>query len=343
MPNQINRESLLAQLQSVEAGLSPREIIEQSSCFVFQKQRLFTYNDEVACRRDCDLHIEGAVPALPLVAILGKLVEETLEYEIEGKELVLIGKHRKCGIRLEAEVTLPFNKVEKPGDWRPLSEEFVEAVGLVQHHASQDESQFNMTCIHLHPDHIESCNDLQAIRVRIKTGLKKATLVRRDALRNIVALGMSEFSESEAWLHFRNADGLVLSMRRYMLEYQDLSKVLAVKGSPITLPKGLGEVVEKASIFSAENSEDNLIKVELRSGRMRVKGTGVSGWYQEVKKLVYDGPEMSFYIAPGLLVEITEKQTEAEVAVDRLKVEGPKWTFVTALAPVAAEPAQKDE
>lgn len=341
MPNLVNREKLLLQLESVQAGLSPREIIEQSSCFVFRDGRVLTYNDEVACRRKCELQITGAVPAVPLLSILRKLAEETLEVEVEGNELILIGKRRKAGIRLEAEITLPVGKVEKPGEWQVLHDDFIEGVNLVQHHASKDESQFSLTCIHLSTDYIESCNNVQAVRVKMKTGLKASTLVRRDALKHVVPLGMVEFCETESWMHFRNTDGLTLSVRRYMTEYENVDSIFQVKGEPIVIPKGLGEAVEKASIFSAESSDDNLISVELRPERMRIRGTGATGWFQEVKKLAYNGPDLSFLIAPEMLIEITNKHNEAEITEGRLKVDGGKWVFVTCLAPVAAEPGEK--
>ena len=45
----IDRAKLLAALELVSPGLSPREILEQSSCVVFRGGRIATFNDEVAC------------------------------------------------------------------------------------------------------------------------------------------------------------------------------------------------------------------------------------------------------------------------------------------------------
>ena len=79
----INREELLKQLESVLPGLSTREIIEQSSCFIFKDETVNTYNDEIACSQKSVLKIEGAVQALPFISLLRKLKEEELEKETE--------------------------------------------------------------------------------------------------------------------------------------------------------------------------------------------------------------------------------------------------------------------
>jgi hypothetical protein len=340
--SQVNREVLLQQLESVQAGLSSREIIEQSSCFVFKDGNVVTFNDEVSCSRPCELgSFTGAVQAAPLLSILQKLADESLDVTVEEGELRLHSKRREVGIRHEEKVELPVGSVEAPGKWIPLTEEFLEGIRRVQESASTDQSKFVMTCIHLHPKWIEACNNYQAHRAVLKTGVKASTLVRKDAIKHVVTLGMTEFSETTTWIHFRNKAGLVLSARRYVEEYPDLTKLFEFEGSAITLPKGLAQAAERASVFSAESSDDNQVLVELNptKGLMRVKGHGASGWYREVKKVKYEGPAMSFLVSPETLIDITSDHSDAEVTTGRLRVTTGKVTFVTCLG--AVEDLQK--
>jgi len=122
---------------------------------------------------------------------------------------------------------------------------------------------------------------------------------------------MQEVSEGEAWLHFRNSTGLILSCRRYLEDWPDLGKILEVKGTRTVLPKGLAEASDKAGVFSSENKQENQVKVEIKPGKLRIRGQGISGWYQEVKKVTYDGPELSFLIAPELLADIVKRHNDA--------------------------------
>ena len=46
----VSREKLMQALEAVSPGLANRELIEQSSCFVFKSGMVMTFNDEVAGR-----------------------------------------------------------------------------------------------------------------------------------------------------------------------------------------------------------------------------------------------------------------------------------------------------
>ena len=327
----INREDLLHQLESVSAGLSTREIIEQSSCFVFHNGKVLTFNGAVACSMDCIAKLTGAVQSGPLLGILRKLLETDITMEEVEGELRIEGKSRKCGIRREQDVLLPVDKIENPGEWIALPDAFLEAIDMVQHCASKDASQFNITCIHIHPKYIEAFDGFQVTRVKIATGVREEMLVTNDSIRHITSLGVKEFSESETWIHFRSESGLVLSCRRHIQDYPDLREVLACSGKPISIPRGLGDAADKAAVFSSDSADENQVKVELRPGMLRIRGEGSAGWFQEIKKLKYDGPALAFLISPALLVEITKKHTEAEITAGKLKVDGGSWCYVTCL------------
>lgn len=331
------RTELLHQLESVQAGLSPREIIEQSSCFVFKDGKVLTYNDELAGQHSCSLAIQGAVHAESLLNVLRKMPEDELEVELTNGEIVLIGKRRRAGISMQEEILLSVENVEKPGKWVKLHPAFSEAVDTVQSCASgKNEEKFTTTCIHVHPKWIEAFDNYQLARYTLDTGISKATLVRRDTLKHIVNLGMTKFSETENWIHFKNADGLILSCKHSRDEFQDLTPFIeADKGKKIALPKGIGEVVERCEIFSVSNPDDDKqIEVTIKPEWLRIKGTGGHGWFQEKKKIAYNGPSMSFKIAPKLLVDLATKVGECRVSTNLMRVDAGSYVYVTSLASV---------
>lgn len=329
----INREELISDLQMVKAGVSPREFIEQSSCFIFQDGMVMTFNDEVACKKTtCLKGITGAVQAAALTAILEKLTEPELKVrENEKGELEFRGKKKGFGIVKDAEIFLPIDRVEVPEKWKSLPPEFTEAVGLVQHCVSTDENRFLLTCIHLTPTHIEACDNLQVMRCQIETKLKTSVLVRGTSLQHLTSLAMDKIALTESWLHFRNQSGLIYSCRRYAEEYHNLDGILSVKGHPIVIPKGLSEASDRAAVFAADKAGDPLMTVALRDGLIRLTGEGLSGWYKEIKKANYHGPPMEFVIAPELLKHISSKHSDAQISQKKLKVNGGSWEYVTVL------------
>lgn len=331
----INREEFLKQLESVLPGLSAREIIEQSSCFIFKDENVNTYNDEIACTQKSLLKIEGAVPAIPFISILRKLQEDDLEINTndENTQLLIRGKRRRAGIRMEHDILLPIEAVDKPKKWKDLPEDFADAVGIVQSCAGTNEAQFAMTCIHICPKWIEACDNHQVTRFKIKTDVTEPILIRKESLKHIVSLDMGEFSETKHWIHFRNPTGLVLSCRHFIEEYptDDITKILKMTGEPLILPKGLKEAVEKAEVFSSENVEGSNIIVSLKPSKFKITGKGASGWFTEIKKSKYSGKPLQFTIPAKLLSELVQQYNKCEVSSNRLKVVGGKFVYVTVL------------
>lgn len=341
----VNRMELLQSLQMVQPGISVRDIVEQSSCFVFKDGEVFTYNDEIACRMVSPLEdFTGAVQALPLINVLSKLPEDEVTVLYENGELLVRGKKRRAGIRMETEITLPIDSAEKPGEeWTPLHDDFLEAIRMVQDCAGKDESKFALTCVHVHPKWVEACDNFQLTRYRMKTGISEPCLIRKDSLKHIVVLDMQEFNETKNWIHFRAPGGMVLSCRRYIEEYPNLKPIFDFTGMPTQLPKGLKEAVEKAEIFSSENADNNQVRIDIKTGKLQIKGIGNSGWYAEQKKITYDGPPIVFQIGPKLLTKLVERHNDCEITANRLKVDGGKWTYVTCLGLVEEQESDKEK
>jgi hypothetical protein len=334
-PKLVNRMEFLAQIESLQPGLSPREIIEQSSCIVFTGKEMATYNDEISCRCPTTITIIGAVSSAPLLALCRKLSEDEISIHTSDEgEFILKGKRRSAGLRYAAQIELPVDKVERPKKWKPLSEEWLEAIALVAPCCSKEEQFFAMTCVHIAPEFIEACDNFQATRVKLNTGMDKSICVKRDSIKNIITMGMTQVAETESWIHFKNPAGLVLSCRRYAVNYPNLAPILAFQGHKVQLPKGLGEAAEKAQIFTKENPEEaqKAVEVALKDGKLRLIGNGVSGWYKESKKVEYDGPPLRFRIAPDMLMEIAKKNTKAEISPEKLRISGSSWEYVTSLS-----------
>ena len=324
----INRELLFKRLELVSFGLSAKAIIEQSDCFVFAEGRVATYDGEVSCSIESGVDFEGAVAAEPLLNLLRKMTEEEIEITVEEEELRVKGKRRRAGIRMQQEILLPLDGLEEVGDWKELPSEFDRAIRMVRQSTGKDKSKFLLTCVHIHPEWIEACDNFQVCRYPLETGVEQATLIRESSAAHIAGLGMSEFGETENWIHYRNGSGLVLSCRRYMDEYKDLTAFLEVSGKKVVLPKGLDEAIAKAEIFTDVKAE-SLVTVHLSSGKMMLEGRGAAGWYQEQQKAKFKGDPLRFCIAPELLLEILRRSTTCEVGDGMLKIVGENFTFVT--------------
>jgi len=343
----VSRSEFLVLLETVQPGLSSKDVFEQSSCFVFDNGWLCTFNGEVACRIRSTLPDEytGAVDAAPLVAALQKLGGETVELELTDRELVVSGASgARVGVRLQAEVRLPIEQIEKPGQWLDLPEDFTNAVEIVQETAGTQRDQFIALCVHMHPKWLESCDRWQATRYRIRLGHQAPFLVRAASLKHVVRFGMHRMAEAENWVHFRNKSGLIYSLRRFAEPYpvETMDAMFNVAGDPVNLPKGSKPAAELGGVFSGEDKDNDKVTVTLTRGRMTVRGEGAKGWAEVPLEMPgYKGAPVQFRISPKLLGVVTDKYNECEIAGDKLIAEGERWCYVTALGPVDEKPKSK--
>ena len=325
---EVERKDLLDELKKLSLGLSQRDIIEQASCFVIKQGMLYSFNDEISCRCPCQLEMEGAFNANTLLAILGRMDEKKINIECADGHLLVQGRRKKVRIVLDKEMVLPIDSVEMPKEWRKLPEEFVKAISLVRQCVSKDESQFIITCVHIHNNWIEACDDFQAIRYTMDTGFDSSILVRGDSIKGILDLSIKEFGETEHWVHFRDSSGFVLSCRRYLEMYPDTSRIFEAKGIPMELPEGLSEAAKRAQVFSSDGINESLLTLSLKEGKLKITGKGSTGWYDEIKEVVYKGQPISLFISPSILMDVFSYGRKCEVSKDRLKIRRKNYTYV---------------
>lgn len=333
----INREEFLRRLESVQAGLSKREILEQSDCFIFQGKRVITYNDEVSCRGPSGLDdsFQGAAKANKLLEVLREYPDEEVEVSQTESTFRVSAKRRRSEVRMEANVCLPVEQVERPakGSWKKLPDDFGDAVALVQPCASLGGARPIFCFVNIAPDWLEACDNLQMCRWTTKTGIESSFLVRQDSIKHVTALGMTELAQTDAWAHFRSGNGVILSCRRYMDEYDSdsIGKILKTTGTPAQLPKGLADAAKRCQIFSLEDPKFNRVRVDISPAEVVITGEGSSGRHMERSKIAYKGKPLSFRISPVLLMEIVKEHTDIQICPGLLKVDGGKFQYAACL------------
>ena len=343
----VNRGNFLEALEFAKVGLAQREIIQQSTCFIFKDGLITTYNEKTACRCPSPLgeDFAGAVQSTPLIEILGRLPEDDIGVGIEKGRFLLKGNgRRRSGINMEAEIFLQVDAIETPADsdWKPLPEEFGRAVSTTQHCAGEQEGDFALTCIHITPDWVEACDMVRVCfcRWNVKTGFSESVLLKRESIRNLENLGTEEFAETNGWIHFRNQNKWILSCRRYSEtnEFPSLDKNLEIEGEEVKFSPGLPEELERAQVFVSPDGEDNdFVRIDLftgpKGGRMRLRGQGPTGFYEVERGATYQGEPLTFFIPPLLLLDVVKKE-DARISVtpDFLVVQTGDYHFVAGLA-----------
>jgi len=337
----VARSELMKSLVAVDAGLSNRDILEQSSCYIFREGRIWTYNDDVACSIPLPPPMEKmecAVPAVELRGLLARLDEERVDISLDDEEqiaegqLVLKTKRRRAGIRVHLQIASPVGEISLPERWDKIPDGLEEAVDTVHECAGKDESTFVLTCLRFTSAGVEASDGYQAIRYRLKTGLNNPILVKQREMMKVIKLDLEEWAMTESWLHSRNSAGLIASCRRWNERYPNLTPYFEVSGQETTLPKSLVEAVSKVEIFVDTKTNIAGLTVDLNSTRLLLRGEGPVGWYEERQRVQYSGKALRFRIAPRLLREVCHRSDRCVIGEDKLQVVGDHYIYVTCLA-----------
>ena len=325
----INRQNLLDKLERVSYGLSSRNVIEQSECFVFSKKRIITFNDELFCSCVLDMDIEGAVRSKLLMGLLGKMVEEEIDIVVKGDKLVLKGNQKQAEIVLEKDIVLSIGEIEKPDSWETLPEKFVEICKMVGSCVSSDESKFTLTCVHMMPEYIEAGNDFQIIRYFVSSGIDNL-LVGGSSLLSICSTQPTKYSVTNNLIHFKTDKKVQISCRNNRDEFPNLDDYLKVKGKKVKVSKSVVEAAGRAGIFSSDMKDDGFVEVFLSDGKMKLRGQNSGGIYTEELKAEYEGNPIKFLVKPQLLGDLFQKSNEWIVS-DKLQVRTKDFVFCTSI------------
>ncbi|RJQ26109.1 hypothetical protein C4577_04205 [Candidatus Parcubacteria bacterium] len=336
------KATVVKALDAVQPGLSKKEEAEQSDCFGFEDGEVITYNGGISVRIKSGLpdDLLGAIKAKELSEHFRRIKADKdgmVDITDEGDIFLLKGLGERVKFVKEKKFKLPVRDVERPEKWNKLPDDFIEGIEKVQECAGTNEAEFTTVCVHIAPNWVEAFDNFQMCRFSLETGFENDTIVKREYIKHILGSKVTEFAETERWIHFRNEKGLEISCLKAIGEYLDITEFLEgeAEWSKLTIPEGLGDKVASASISSA-SSEFNQVKVVLDGEKHRVYviGLGAASEYKGWKDIDYSGKQLSFMVSPRLLSDITKQYDKCQITDGRLKVSGENFTYCTCLSRV---------
>lgn len=327
----VNRKKLLGAVEAASAAVSKDGAIDQSDFLLFERGKLRTYNDFLACSLDSPLDIDGAVKAFEFNQLLRKLTEDELEITVKPKYLEVVGDSRKAKVAMQKSVRLQV-EVDAPERWGPLPREFADAVRVVLPCTSSSKSsKFVVRCVRLGAEGMSATDNVQLVHASIGLPTSNPFLVLPDVLDHAAILCCDEMGVTEKWVHFRNASGVMLSGRRHDLTFPPFREVLKTEGKKTKLPEGLKEAIDRAFIFAEGSTKDARIKIAIKGDRVRISGKGPHGEYLEEQE-TSSRMKASFYTTPQLMNNLLKKSTHCEVVPGRmLIVRGDYYDYATSL------------
>lgn len=345
----VDRAELVNRLKAVEAGLTPRDVLTQSSCVALVGGHAMSYNEDIFCRTAVPIpsSLTGAVPGKRLIEALTNMAADEVTVGRVNGTMRVTGNRQRVDIRFDEQIMLAYKEVEQPSEaWKPLPEGFCEALRMVNECVRDEKKGFKLSCVHFASGYIEACDNVQIIRHKSMPLPEEFVIRGRFRGAAVVArLDVTEFALSPKWVHFRNPAKTIISVRRFAEPYLDLSPPLKFRGVKTPLPRGLTEASKFANTFAQENGEDARVLIDIKPGELAVIGEGASGKATSGGPIKYNGPPIAFRVGPKTLESIVERGTEAEIGevevpgingapprrIKKLRMDGGRWIYLTNL------------
>lgn len=333
----MNRKDLVEALDRVAPGLSPKESIEQSDCYVLLGDKIVTFNDEIAVSYPFDIGIEGAVNATTLYKLLKRIKTKEIDVSVKGGELRIKGGKGKGGIRLDSEIALPIEDFKGEKEWIPCPHGFAQALRMTLYTVSREENMGVCTGVHVSETFAESTDNFRVTR-KFYDELDMPFddfVIPAVSAKHIMGYDLDEVYVDGTWAHFRAKDDTEISCRIYNEEYPNLQRFAEAEGgTTVELPDSFADLVSRAGVFSEMDEEVALekIKLTLQKNKLIVRGDAEQGHWEEEAKVEYDDDKIEFFSSPQHLVEmfaLTREFTISDTLITFKKADD--FVYVTAM------------
>lgn len=338
----IQTSKFKAALDAVKPGLAVKEMIEQTSYFVFLNGNVYTYNDALCISHRIEgLDFEGAISSDELLKFLSKTKAEELEIVIFNNEQVIIHASKsKLGLPLVTKITLPIDdeQLQEKGKWKELPENFAEAVDFVSESATSNMEDIKYACVHINKDgFVEATDNHRIAHWKFKQSLEiNSVLIPVSSIKTVVKIKPIKIAKGNGWTHFKNNSGCTLACRSINEKFMDTSAwIKEPKGKAVELevPKKLHEAISRAMVVAErEQKSDETVTIKVKNNKLIISAASDSGsWFEESMKVAFDGVEFSFMITPYLLQSILKETLTCKIFEDRMIFKKKNWVYVTTL------------
>lgn len=335
---EITTAKLKYALERVKPGLANKEVVEQATSFAFLNGKVVTYNDEISISHPVEglPDLQGAIEAESLYKLLNKIKQETIELSLKDEvEIIIKAGRTRVGLTLQAEVKLPLEETTaERGKWKQLPPLFNRYLGLAMTSCSSDMSRPVLTAVHVNQNgFIEASDGNKITRCNLSDELPiKTMLIPATSVEQIVKLNPIKVAEGKGWIHFLTEEKTIISCRILEDAFPNTLPHMNVKGTQISLPEKIEEVIDRAMIFAKrDHLLEEALTITFSPKKCEVAAKSETNWFKETLNSTYNGEVISFIITPYLLKGILSETLTFIHSKEKLKFAGDGWIYIAAL------------
>jgi len=330
----MNKKKLLAAIEAVSPGISSNSIIEQSNLVIFDKNRLISYNDEIAVSVPFESDLSGGIPSTELSKLLRRMSGKEIEISQKDNQTMLACGRTKAGFNIQESEVPKIIIEENNQKWKSLPEDFSTALFFCLFSAATDINKGILTCLKMEKDLMISCDNFRLTRYQMAAKITKILLIPGSIVKSLIDHNPIKYVQTDNWIHFQNKEKVIFSCRTMEGEFPDVERLLDIEGEKIAFPKELKQTLQRTEILAEISTEDSKIKaivITLEKGKITCRAENIVGWITETIRTKYQGKEIIFSIDPQLLLQILDRVNEAIIDDFKICFEGKNFVHVIAL------------
>jgi DNA polymerase III sliding clamp (beta) subunit (PCNA family) len=328
----MNTKELLNALEKVKPGISSKSSSEGMSYFYFSGTDVITYNDKISIQHPFETDFNLFVKANDFYKIISKLSTEEINVVEKNNKLNITGKKIKSSLATiqDNEVSERIKSLSKSlskVEWQELPKNFNESILLCSFTASTQISAGTLICVYL-KENICVASDNSRISYATLDSEIDEMFIQASEIKNLVSISPTKYAITQSWLHFKNEDGCVFSIRKIEGEFPDFMSLFDFEGIKIDLPKEIIEGIDIASILADVNDKAINIKIAKNAVILSAKSDG--GKIMHRSKIDYDKEEINFSINPDFIKEMMKHNSHVSIGEGKAKLQTESFSLLTA-------------
>lgn len=327
----VKKNTLLGVLKTVKAGVASKDIILQSSHFVFNHDHVASYNDELCIVMPFDCGFQCTVEADLLLKVVSKFTSDDITMTVDGNSLLMKGGKSEVGIEavMESEIfkyiELVWNDLQA-ASWYDLDKELLKAVELCSFSAGRDRTRANLCCVRVEGVDVYSSDGVRISWYTLAKDSGMTFLIDSEHVSKIVStIGntVQQLALTEAWIHFATEHNLVVSVKRTLPGDKpfDLKKYFNefVPKVVIPLPEHFAVNIELVETLSEGDRDlDKTIEMTIDKKQITLRSRSQKGWASQILGIETQAKDASVLpvatnINPRMFLEIIKHSSTMQI------------------------------
>jgi DNA polymerase III sliding clamp (beta) subunit (PCNA family) len=332
----VNRKELLVKLNLIQPGLTKKEIMDQSTHFVFTGKEIASHNGYISVTTPFETDLQCSVPSDKFYNLLSKIEDEDVEISLDdnGSQILVKSAHVRSGMAIIIDKVIEdrLSTIPQPKKWKKLPKDFVKGLRLCMFSVSKDQYCGALNCVYVSGEDVYSTDNFRVSHYKMSGVVKDKFLLPLIVVLDLVKFKVVEYALETGWALFRMDDDTIFSCRCMLGDYPDASKLFTLEGNKITFPKKLQEVIETVSMIIEDDRDINKrIEITIDGGKIICRAEQERGWIEREMDIKYDGKKAKLSINPVFLYEILDKSSDVIIGDNKALFSSDSFQHIMAL------------